>query len=99
MDEFILSQQETPTLQSQFEEHFCFSWSANVTPRKYSAMDVPLYSALTVMAKLSSIGQSIPQDTEEQADFWTKHLNRNGDEQEFISISKSLRGNKIPIIN
>ncbi|CAI8020542.1 von Willebrand factor A domain-containing protein 2 [Geodia barretti] len=91
MDEFILSQQETPTLQSQFEEHFCFSWSANVTPRKYSAMDVPLYSALTVMVYLSSIGQSIPQDTEDQADFWTKHLNRNGVEQEFISISKSLR--------
>ena len=94
MDKFILSQQETPTLQSQFEEHFCFSWSANVTPIEYRAMDVPLYSALTVMVYLSSIGQNISQNIEQQAEFWTKHLNRNGDKQEFISISRSLRGNK-----
>ena len=97
MDDFILSQQETPetpTLQSQFEERFCFSWSANVTLRNYSAMDVPLYSALTVMVYLSLTGQIIPQNTEQQAELWTEHLNRNGDEQEFISISRSLRGNK-----
>ncbi|CAI8020539.1 von Willebrand factor A domain-containing protein 2 [Geodia barretti] len=91
VDVFILLQQETPTLQSQFEEHFCFSWSVEVTSREYSAMDVPLYSALTVMVYLSLTGQIIPQNTEQQAELWTEHLNRNGDEQEFISISRSLR--------
>ena len=95
MDKFILSQQETPTLQSQFEEHFCFSWSANVTPIEYRAMDVPLYSALTVMVYLSSIGQNISQNIEQQAKFWTKYLNRNGDKQEFINCSRSLGSNKI----
>ena len=98
VDVFILLQQETPTLQSQFEEHFCFSWSVEVTSREYSAMDVPLYSALTVMVYLSSSGENIPQNTEQQAELWTKYLNSNGDEQEFISISRLLRGNKIPII-
>ena len=97
VDAFISSQQETPTLQSQFEKHFCFSWSADVTEDR--AMDVPLYSALTVMVYLSSIGQTIPQNIKQQAKFWTKYLNRKGDEQEFISCSRSLRGNKIPIIN
>ena len=95
VDESIL----TPTLQSQFEEHFCFSWSANVTPIEYRAMDVPLYSALTVMVRLNSTGENISQDTEMQAELWRKHLNRNGDEQEFINGSRSLRGNKISIIN
>ena len=102
VDDFIMSQQETretPTLQSQFEEHFCFSWSADVTPKKHRAMDVPLYSALTVMVYLSSAGENIPQSIEQQAKLWTKYLNRNGDKQEFISCSRSLRGNKIPIIN
>ena len=94
VDIFIKSQTETPTLQCQFYDAFCFTWSDDV--RGYGAMDVPLYSALTVMVYLKSIEQTIPKDIQRQADqLWTKFLNRNGDEQEFISCSRSIRGNAI----
>ena len=84
---------ESHPLESQFYDAFCFTWSDDV--REYDAMNVPLYSALTVMVYLRSIGQTIPEDIERQAELWTEFLNKIGDEREFISCSRSIRGNAI----
>lgn len=88
----ISLQSDQPTLQTLFENTFCISWSADVSPRGYDAMDVPLYSALTVMVYLSTVGEDIPETIQEQADLWNKFFNNNGDREVFITRSRMLRG-------
>ena len=76
-------------LEHDLQENFCFLWTIDI---RYSSMNAPLYSALTVMLYLRQIGETIPSDAESQADLWIRAFNKNGDRQEFISISRSIRG-------
>ena len=92
VDTHILLQSDQ-MLQSLFENTFCISWSADVSPRGYDAMDVPLYSALTVMVYLSTVGRDIPETIQDQADLWNEFFNNNGDREVFITRSRMLRGN------
>ena len=74
-------------LENAIFDNFCFRWSDIV---RYSALDVPLYSALTVMVYLKQAGVVIPDSIEQQAELWTNTF--NGAQHEFIARSNALRG-------
>ena len=75
-------------LSQQLEEHFCISWSSNVSD--YDAINVPLFSALTAMARLRLRNRTIPDDIQGQANLWRDVFERSGDPQDFIDIAQTL---------
>ena len=79
-------------LENAIFDNFCFRWSECIHSVGYSAMNVPLYSALTVMVYLRQIGEVIPTSIAQQARLWTNTFNKDGDQQEFIGRSNALRG-------
>ena len=82
-------------LDAKFKDIFCLCWSTTVTG--YSELDVPLYSALTVMIRLVSLGRTIPDNIEAQAILWRDSFTVGGDPAEFIATAETLLGNKISI--
>ena len=74
-------------LENAIFDNFCFRWSDIV---RYSALDVPLYSALTVMVYLRQAGVVIQDSIEKQAEVWTNTF--NGALHEFIARAYALQG-------
>ena len=79
-------------LQSQFERRLCFSWSMDILPKGYRAMDIPLYSALYVMVYLVYVRETVPDNIAQQASLWIKVFDRAGTVEEFTTASRSIRG-------
>ena len=78
--------------ETKFEENFCFEWSNTIT--EYGDLDIPLYSALAVMVRLSTAGRSIlSEDIDEQAQVWKSIFRVNGDVKQFIETVTKLEGN------
>ena len=75
-------------LKNDIMEHFCFDWTDRVTRRV--DLDIPLYSALSVMVIVYSLEkETVPESIEEQADFWVAQF-KNRDTSVFISTAESL---------
>ena len=85
-DGYLKNKQEAE-LENAIFDNFCFRWSDIV---RYSALNVPLYSALTVMVYLKQAGVVINDSIEQQAEVWTNTF--NGAQHEFIARSNALQG-------
>ena len=75
-------------LAQQIEGAFCFNWYNDVN--EIGALDIPLYSALAVMIRLSAESTDILDDIEDQAIIWKNTFNADGVEQIFVRIALAL---------
>ena len=88
VDMFMAGDRRGLELAVQFEEAFCFNWYNNV--REIDALDIPLYSALAVMIRLTAGLTDIPNNIVEQALIWRVTFNSSGDTERFIEIAEAL---------
>ena len=89
LDMFMRNDRRGLELALQFEQAFCFNWYNNVN--EIDALDIPLYSALAVMIRLTSAGLTdIPNNVIDQANIWRSTFNSSGDTERFIEIAEAL---------
>ena len=94
VDNFMKNDQRGQNLEDTFKNGLCFIWSTTVIG--YSELDVPLFSALTVMIRLVLLGRTITDDDiEAQAILWRDSFTVGGDLQTFIDTAEALLENDI----
>ena len=92
VDSYMLSAQGQSTLAETIETAFSLNWVETITKREN--LDIPFYSALTVMIHIeisrADMTYEIPHDIPSQAIIWKNNFNENGDPEDFISIANQL---------
>ena len=73
-------------------ENFCLNWSEKVDTRP--KLDKPLYSALSVMIILYTLGHDarakLMNSVQSQADFWVEQFNKEGNTTVFVTRANAL---------
>ena len=89
---YMLSAQGQSTLAMTIETTFSLNWVETITKREN--LDIPFYSALTVMIHIemsrAEMIYKIPHEIESQAMIWSDIFNEFGDPENFISIAEQL---------
>ena len=75
-------------LKKNFSDAFCFDWTTNVSNR--ASLDIPLYSALSVLIIMEEKKPDLSDSLQTQADAWIDIFNSGGDKNTFISAAESL---------
>ena len=92
VDSYMLSAQGQSSLAMTIETTFSLNWVETITKREI--LDIPFYSALTVMIHIemsrAEMTYEIPHDIEPQAMIWSDIFNKSGDPEDFISIAGQL---------
>ena len=89
---YMLSAQGQSSLAMTIETTFSLDWVESIAKRE--DLDIPFYSALTVMIHIemsrADMTYEIPHDIPSQAIIWNNNFNENGDPEDFISIADQL---------